>query len=172
MAFTHSSNATSQSCVLWCYRCRENGSVPTSFAIRPPPISFRRASISIRSVLGSDTCRSIPPTSTPRLTLLRKSEHWRHWRVGEHDGRLEAGPASQMSWLSCARCSLANMWRTSRRFGEGSTSICLCATYGGTPHNSLYVAGHIKRTVGAHRLPRRTAASTDIRGRQELERCR
>src|SRR5712692_9454879 len=27
------------------------------------------------------------------------------------------------------------MWRTSRRFGEGTASLHLCATYRGTPHN-------------------------------------
>ena len=50
---------------------------------------------------------------------------------------MEDGPASQMSWLSCVRSSLPNMWRMSRRFREGSAWIWPYATYRSTPHNSL-----------------------------------
>jgi len=49
-----------------------NGSARMSFAIQPQPICFRRGSTSIRSVLGLGTCRSTPPTSMPRPTLLPK----------------------------------------------------------------------------------------------------
>jgi integrase/recombinase XerD len=62
-----------------------------------PVISCRRASTSTRSGLGSDTCRSIPPTSTPRPTSPRKNERWRCWREGRLSGRLADGPASPMS---------------------------------------------------------------------------
>jgi hypothetical protein len=75
-------------------------------------------------------------------------------------GVRELVPESRMSWSSCARCSLTDMWRRTSQFHRAPKWNRLCATYWSAPHTQrLYSAREWERECGAHSAPQRLYTS-------------
>jgi hypothetical protein len=71
-----------------------------------------------------------PPTSMQRPISQPRSGLWRRSIEAERARRPGAGPESRMSWNSCARCGLTDMWRRTSQFHRAPKWNRLCAPNG------------------------------------------